>query len=108
MYAFSEAVKDTNLLLWRAEDMGIPVTWPANIQEDNKATISFQQTTTPTSKLRGIYNLRWGWVLQMRNLNRFKAIKVATEDNVADMMTKCYRGHEINKMLKKMSIYTNF
>lgn len=53
VYAFSEAVKDVNLLLWRAEDLGVPVQWPARIYEDNKATISFQQSTKPTSKPRG-------------------------------------------------------
>ena len=54
VYAFSEAVKQVNLLLWRAEEIGVQVSWPVKIQEDNKATISFQQSTTPSSKLRGI------------------------------------------------------
>ena len=63
IYAFSECIKQVNLLLWQAEELGVVVPWPVNIYEDNKATVSFQKSTTPNSKLKGIYNLRWNWVV---------------------------------------------
>lgn len=47
-------------------------------------------------------------MLQMRDLKRFKAVKSETDKNVADMMTKCYKPHEINKMLKLVNIRTNY
>lgn len=100
VYAFSEAVKEANLLMWRAEDIGVKVNWPINIYEDNKATVSFQHSTTPSSKLRGIYNLRWAWVLELRDTSKVRAVKIATDMNIADILTKCYKPHELIRMLK--------
>jgi hypothetical protein len=100
IYAFSEAVKDMNLLLWRAEDIGVKVEWPAKIFEDNKATVSFQHSTQPSTKLRGIYNLRWNWVLELRDTSRVVAVKISTDLNIADMMTKCYKPGELDRMLR--------
>jgi hypothetical protein len=100
VYAFSEAVKETNSVLWRAEDIGIKVEWPINIYEDNKATISFQQSTQPSTKLKGVYNLRWHWVLELRDTNKYIAKKIPTDQNIADMLTKCYKPHEMERMLK--------
>lgn len=103
IYAFSEAVKHVNLLLWRAEEMGVKVNWPIDIYEDNKATISFQKSTTPTTKLKGIYNLRWNWVVQLRNRKKYTAVKVGTNENKADMGTKCYTPADMTKMLKQFT-----
>ena len=100
VYAFSEAVKEANSLLWRAEEAGIKVKWPINIFEDNKATISFQQSTQPSTKLKGVYNLRWHWVLELRDTNKYMATKVATDQNIADLLTKCYKPHEMERMLR--------
>jgi len=100
IYAFSEAVKDVNLLLWRAEEAGVHVNWPVTIYEDNKATISFQKSTTPNSKLKGVYNLRWNWVLQLKNTKKYIATKVDTNMNKADMGTKCYTPADMTKGLK--------
>jgi hypothetical protein len=86
--------------MWRAEDIRVKVNWPINIYEDNKATVSFQHSTTPSSKMRGIYNLRWAWVLELRDTSRVRAVKIATDMNIADILTKCYEPHELNRMLK--------
>jgi hypothetical protein len=102
IYAFSEAVKQVNLLLWRAEEIGVQVQWPVSIFEDNKATISFQKSTTPSSKLKGIYNLRWAWEVQLKNKSMYTAVKVDTKSNIADMLTKCYTPIEYKRMLQKM------
>ena len=100
VYAFSEADKEANSLLWRAEEAGIKVKWPINIFEDNKATISFQQSAQPSTKLKGVYNLRWHWVLELRDTNKYMATKVATDQNIADLLTKCYKPHEMERMLR--------
>ena len=103
IYAFSEAVKHVNLLLWRAEEMDVKINWPIDIYEDNKATISFQKSTTPTTKLKGICNLRWNWVVQLRNREKYTAIKVGTNENKADTGTKCYTPADMTKMLKQFT-----
>ena len=76
IYAFLEAVKDTDLLLWRAEDVGVMVEWPSKDFEDNKATVSFQHSTQTSTKLRGIYNMRWNWVNAKVNQTRIFKDKV--------------------------------
>ena len=100
IYAFSEAVKDAQLLLWRAEDLGVRVKWPCEIYEDNAATVSFQKATVLDSKVKGVYNLRWDWVRELRDASKIKAVKVDTDKNVADLLTKCQEGYHMQKLLK--------
>jgi hypothetical protein len=99
VYAFSEAVKDARLLLWRAEEIGINVKYPFTMLEDNAATVSFQKSTTPYSKLRGVYNLRDNWILELKNEGIVKAKKVHTDLNLADLFTKCHEWHKMRKLL---------
>ena len=109
IYAFSECIKQVNLLLWRAEELGVVVPWPVNIYENNKATISVQKSTTPNSKLKGIYNLRWNWVVQLRNKLKYTATKVNTLENFswltcllnALLWRKCFTLAEMTRMLKR-------
>jgi hypothetical protein len=104
VYAFSEAVKDARLLLWRAEELGSDVKYPFELQEDNAATVSFQQSATPYSKLRGVYNLRDAWVKELKNLRIVRAIKVGTDMNVADLLTKCQEHKTMQRLLKIISL----
>ena len=104
VYAFSEAVKDARLILWQAEEMGIKVKYPFELQEDNAATVSFQQSTTPYSKLRGVYNLRHNWVAELRDKGVVTAVKVHTDKNVADLFTKCHEWHKMKKLLKLINL----
>ena len=75
------------------------VKYPFTMLEDNVATVSYQQSTTPYSKLRGVYNLRDNWVLELKDSNVVKAKKVHTELNVADLFTKCHEWHKMKKLL---------
>ena len=63
IYAFSEAVKHAQFLVWRMEDIGHKLPRPIEIYEDNSASISFQKSTKTNTKLRGIYNFRWEWII---------------------------------------------
>ena len=104
VYAFSEAVRECRLLLWRAEDLGAAVRYPFALHEDNAATVSFQKSTTTNSKLRGIYNLRDGWIRELKDLNVVIAKKVATDRNFADLLTKCHQHATIKKLLRLIMI----
>ena len=86
------------------EDVGHRTALPIQIQEDNKATMSFQKATKTTTKLRGIYNLRWSWVQELRNMAKMIAVKVATDDNIADLLTKCHQKPIIDKFIRRMDI----
>lgn len=103
IYAFSEAVKDAKLLLWRAEDWGIEVHWPCVIKEDNAATVSFQASTAMNSKLKGVFNLRDEWVKELKEAGIILAEKVDTRVNIADLLTKCHEWHTMCKLLRIMN-----
>ena len=74
IYALSEAVRDMNLRLWIAEEMGIHIEWPGRIFVDNAAGVSFQNGTNPNSKLKGVFDLREQWVKELRDKRRVKAV----------------------------------
>ena len=57
IYALSEASKDAQLRLWVSEELGYREVWPAVIQVDNTAALSFQKATKANTKLKGVYNL---------------------------------------------------
>ena len=104
IYALSEAVRDMNLRLWIAEEMGIQIEWPGRIFVDNAAGVSFQHGTNPNSQLKGVFDLREQWVKELRDKRRVKAVKISTDKNVADMMTKCLTPTVMNKLQMEIDI----
>ena len=86
--AMSECMKDTQLRMWIAEEIGINVEYPLEILVDNKAGVHFQNKMNPDSKLKGIFDMRLGWLQELHDKRRFKAVKIATERNLADELTK--------------------
>ena len=92
LVALSECMKDANLRMWIAEEIGHKIQWPIKIQVDNQAAVSFQRNMTPDSKLRGIFDMRQGWLKELHDRKKFIAVKVATEDNLADNLTKPLDG----------------
>ena len=68
-------------MIWIAEKMGIKVELSAEINVDNAAGISFQQSN-PQTKLKGISDMREKWIQELKPLKfRLK--------NLAAMQTKC-------------------
>ena len=85
IYALAEVVRDARLTLWKAQDLGYKVGPPVKILVDNAAGISFQQKMNPDSKLKGMIDLRWGWVRELQDKEKVQAVKVHTADNAADI-----------------------
>ena len=52
IYALKEGVRDSRLLLWVADEMGIAVSWPFVVNCDSKQAISFQQCEKRTNPWR--------------------------------------------------------
>ena len=97
IYALSEAVKATRLVGMVAEELGYKVEWPREVLEDNTAAISFQQATNPDSRQGGVIDYREDWVRDLQNKSVVKAVKVPTEKNMADMLTKCMKPAEFTR-----------
>ena len=89
IYALAEAARDARLTLWKAQELGYEVGPPIKILVDNAAGISFQQKMNPDSKLKGMIDLRWNWVMELQDKKQIQAVKVDTTQNVADILTKC-------------------
>ena len=100
IYALSTAVQDMQLLLWRSQEQGIQVKFPGHIYVDNAAGVSFQTKTNPETKLRGCFDLRDAWVKELQDAGLVKAVKVATELNVADLLTKCQAATTQCRLIK--------
>ena len=104
VYACGEAVRDVNFLQCRMEDVGCKPAWPAEIHEDNKAVVAFQNCVTANTKLKGMINMRDAWVKELKDQNITKAVKVPTTENIADLLTKCYQPRELKQMLRRMQV----
>jgi hypothetical protein len=99
--AFSEAARDARSLVWRAEELGAKFNYPIKIHEDNSAAVAFQQSTSPVSKLKGIYNFRHNWIQELKDKMKLQAVKIDTTKNAADLFTKC---HQHSTMIKLLNI----
>ena len=79
---------------------------PGRIFVDNTAGVgvSFQNGTNPNSKLKGIFDLREQWAKELRDKRGVKAVKISTDKNVADMMTKCLTATVMNKLQMEIDI----
>ena len=89
IYALAEAVRDARLTLWKAQELGYTTPIPIEVQVDNAAGISFQQKMNPDSRLKGMIDLRWNWVMELQDTGEVRAVKVHTSANIADILTKC-------------------
>ena len=107
IYAMAETVRDTNLRFWIAEEMKVEVKWPMEILVDNAAGVSFQKSTNPNSKFKGIFDMREEWVNELRDKKKVTAVKVSTDKNIADMMTKCLSASVRNNLEKEVLRITN-
>ena len=96
--AMSECMKDVNLRMWIAEEAGIKIGWPVEILVDNKAGVNFQNKMNPDSKLKGVFDMRMGWLKELHDKKKYKAVKIATEANLADDLTKPLAPHVKKKL----------
>ena len=91
-YALSTAL---DLILHRSyvvEEAGMePVPKPFQIHCDATVAIAFSGGTSGRSRMKHI-DQRQAWVRQLRDAELTKAIKVDTEDNLADLFTKILKG----------------
>ena len=54
------------------------------------------------SKLKGIFDLRLEWVCELRDKSLVRAVKVETENNLADILTKCQPSKVISFLMKRV------
>ena len=102
IYAFAEAVRDARLTKWKAEESGCQVPTPLGIQVGNSSVVVFQSNMNPQSKLKGMIDLRWQWVKELQDTDEIRAVKVHTDLNVADLLTKPHGRVKYNSLLQQV------
>ncbi len=99
IYALSQTIKDARYARWVANEMGINTTSCVQVEVDNDQAISFQRGTCPSTKLKGVYDLRWEWVQEIRREGEVKCVAVNTKHNCADLLTKCLKREDFERLL---------
>ena len=82
--------------------MGIMVQWPLVLKVDNRAAITFQLGTCLQSRLRGYIDMRAAWVRELRDQNLVTLKKVKSENNLADILTKCLPNYKFQLLLRQI------
>ena len=54
----------------------------------------------PDSKIKGVFDLRWQWVQDLQDTTQIKTTKVHTDNNIADILTKCQPRVKFDSLLQ--------
>ena len=98
IYAMLEAFKDIRLRLWVADELGLQPTYPTDVKVDNQAGVYFQNKMNPATKLKGVFDLRQKWVKELQDRRIITAVKVNTNVNLADQLTKPLSGRKLMQL----------
>ena len=99
IYALSESVKHMQLYAWRAQEAGVPVTFPVCVQVDNTQAKSFAAGTCVQTKLRGNFDIREKWVQELRDTQKLQVEYVNTTNNLADLLSKCHKTTRYEQLI---------
>jgi hypothetical protein len=109
---YVEATKAGQEVLWfrrLLSDLGMPQQGPTVIYEDNSAAISFSKNHTCHDRSKHI-DIRHHWLKQMVEDKLVRLVPIATECQIADVLTKYLRTskfHEFrHKMLGGVTVHT--
>ena len=69
------------------------------VQVDNLQAKSFAEGTCVDSKLRGTFDIRAGWVQELRDSAELRVDHVVSVNNVADLLTKVHRTARYQQLL---------
>jgi hypothetical protein len=107
IYALSDAVKYSRLFQWRGQELGMDIPNPISVQVDNMQAKSLASSTCLHSKLRGIFDIREDWVLELRQRDELFVDYVQSEHNIADLLTKSHTTARYQQLLGKIGDKAN-
>ena len=102
IFALSETVRASRLFGFRAEEMGVEVSYPLKIKVDSSGARSFQRGVCVQSRVGGIFDFREAWVAEMRDQGSVDTEYVASEMNLADVFTKCMPTYKFKRMIQQI------
>ena len=99
IYALSDAAKHARLYRWRGEELGMQHHGPVVVQVDNLQAKSFAAGTCVDSKLKGTFDIRAGWVQELRDKEELRVDYVMSANNLADLLTKVHKTSRYQQLL---------
>ena len=102
IYALAETARAARLFGFRAEELGIKLTWPLNIQVDNDQVRSFVHGSCLNSRIRGCVDMRLQWIREIKQqtgTGQLQIVHVSSKFNKADILTKCMPAWKFNSIL---------
>ena len=101
IYALSVGVIDARLMHWVFEECGVEA-GKVKIGTDSQGAKSFKEDTCPTSKIRGNFNYRDDWVVELKEEGAVEVVKVEAKNMIADVMTKCYDTYKYKARVEQV------
>ena len=68
---------------------------------------SFKHDTCPESKIRGEFDFREDWVVELREADYINLIKCTDKQNLADIFTKCMGPSAFHRRVQQIKNYTD-
>jgi hypothetical protein len=102
MRALYTLVKDIIFVILLCEDLGIELQLPAIIMEDNSATIQIAQGESAYLKKCKHFLMLINYVREQVERGIIHVVKVSTNRNVADLLTKKLRGKDFTEKSQRM------
>ena len=67
------------------EEMGCEIKWPLQVKTGSGGAHSFQRDSCPKSKIRGVFDRRDKWVVDMQDTAVIESVKIDTKVNKANI-----------------------
>ena len=99
IFALSETVRSARLFAFRAQEMGLDITFPLNIKIDSTGARSFQRGSCVQSRTAGVVDYRDEWVKELRDQDNIETEFVTSENNLADLFTKCFPTYKFKRLM---------
>ena len=87
-----QAILDIIFVVTLCEELGRPITLPAIVMEDNQPVIDLTSDISSRAKKCKHFLMLVNYVREQVQSGLIELRKVATEDNVADVLTKILKG----------------
>jgi hypothetical protein len=100
--ALYQAVLDIIYVIHLCEELGRPVTLPAIVMEDNQPVIDLTSDISSRSKKCKHFLMLVNFIREQVTNGLISLRKVATEDNVADILTKILKGYMFSKKAEQL------
>ena len=100
IYALSESSKYMLRYKYMSDDLVLGLPGVCRVMTDNTQGVSFANSLCTSSRLGGVFDLREGWVKELRDEGKIKVDHIPAEFNCADALTKSLPAYLFNKAMK--------